>query len=81
MVPSLPEFKKITKIRTVLVQNSFSLRFAAVVIGSGIIKRAVHTAVQISPAGRALRLTAGKNIIFDCLFTLVTESHGNKSYP
>ena len=69
------ESEEITKIGAAFIQHSFGLRFAAVIIRAGVIKRAVKTAVQINAAGRALRLPSDKKIIRDFFFTFVTDFH------
>jgi hypothetical protein len=69
------EFEKITKIRAGFVQNSFGLRFAAVVICPWLVERAIEAAMQISSAGRALRLPSDKKILRDFFFAFVAKVH------
>jgi len=69
------EFEIITKIGTDFIQHSFGLRFAAVVISAYLVKRTIKAAMQINPAGRALRLTSDKKITRDFFFTFVANFH------
>jgi len=69
------EFEKITKIGTAFIQHSFGLRFAAVVICAYFVERAIKAAMQISSAGRALRLPTDKKIIRDFFSTFMTDIH------
>jgi hypothetical protein len=69
------EFEKITKIGTDFIQHSFGLRFAAVVISAYVVKRTIKAAMQISSAGRALRLPADKKIIDYFFLTFMANFH------
>jgi hypothetical protein len=60
------------------IENSFSLRLAAVVIHANFVKRAVKAAMQINPAIRALRLPPDKKILRDFLPAFITNPHANK---
>ncbi|MGA2525063.1 MAG: hypothetical protein ABSF79_00385 [Smithellaceae bacterium] len=73
------KFKKITKIGAGFVQHSFGLRFAAVIIRTYIIKRAVKATMQVSSAGGTLRLPADKKIRRDFFFTFMTNVHASKN--
>jgi len=72
------ESEKITKIRAGFIQHSFGLRFAAVVICAYVVERAIKAAMQISSAGRALRLPSDKKILRDFFFTFVAYVHESK---
>jgi hypothetical protein len=75
----LLKVEKIAIIGAAFAQHSFGLRFAAVIVRAFIIKRAVEAAMQISSAGRALRLPADKKILCDFFFTFVANVHTNKN--
>ena len=70
---SIPEGKVVTEIASIFLNNPFSLRFAALVIGCGIIKTAVQTTVEVSIAERARLCSA-------CLFTSVKFLFAGKTY-
>ena len=71
----LLESEIITKIGAGFFQYPFGLRFAAVVICAGIIKRTVETAMQINAARMALRLPADKKILCNFFFTFMANVH------
>jgi len=73
------KFEKITKIGTGFIQHSFGLRFTAVVISANFVKRTVKAAMQISAAGRALRLPSDKNILRNFFFTFVADVHESEN--
>jgi hypothetical protein len=72
------EFEKITKIGAAFIQHSLGLRFAAVVICPWLVERAIEAAMQISSAGRALRLSSDKKILRDFFFAFVADVHGSE---
>lgn len=71
----LPESEKIAKIGAVFIQDTFRLRFTAVIIRADIVKRAVLAAMQIRAANGAPGLSSGINIIRNLIEAFVTTSH------
>jgi hypothetical protein len=69
---SIPEEKIVTKIASIFLNNPFSLRFAALVVGCRIIKAAVQAAVEICITERARLCSA-------CFFANIEFSLAGKT--
>ena len=70
---SIPEGKVVTEIASIFLNNPFRLRFAALIVGCGIIKTAIQAAVEVCIAERACLCSA-------CLFTSVKFLFAGKTY-